>query len=94
MQRLKEYTARLIVFPRKAGKPKSGEASAEAIAAAKQVNTNAVFPVDKTQKVVSTGKVADVETTDAFRTLRLARSDKRYQGAREKRARDRAAAEK
>lgn len=94
VQRLKEYTARLIVFPRKAGKPKSGEASAEAIAAAKQVNTNAVFPVDKTQKVVSTGKVADVETTDAFRTLRLARSDKRYQGAREKRARDRAAAEK
>ena len=54
--RLKAYRANLLVFPRKAGKPKAGEASKEEAAAAVQLK-GALMPVAKAAPVVEYGKV-------------------------------------
>ena len=92
--RLKEYQARLIVFPRKAGKPKKGDASAADVEAATQVTLSAAFPIPKESFKVTSAPVSSVQTTDAYRTLRLARSEARYAGARAARAKAKAEAEK
>jgi large subunit ribosomal protein L13e len=91
--RLKEYKAKLIVLPRKAGKPKKGDASAAEIAAAQQtLSVSSAFPVPKPSTKVETRPVEQGEQT-AFRTLRLAQSTAKYVGIREKRAREKAEAE-
>lgn len=91
--RLKEYKAKLIVLPRKAGKPKKGDASAEEIAAVKQqLSVSAAFPIAQASTEIETRKVEQGEQT-AFRTLRLAQSNAKYVGVREKRAREKAEAE-
>merc|ERR1711872_571018 len=46
VQRLKEYKSKLILFPRKEGQPKKGEASAEELKLAKQL-TGDVLPIVK-----------------------------------------------
>lgn len=91
--RLKEYKAKLIVLPRKAGKPKKGDASAEEVAAAQQtLSVSSAFPVPKPSTKVETRAVEQGEQT-AFRTLRMAQSNAKYFGIREKRAKDKAEAE-
>lgn len=92
VNRLKEYQAKLIVFPRQAGKPKKGDASEADIKAAKQqLSVNASFPFTQTPVEQGTRAVTQEDQSgSAYRTLRVARSNKRYQGAREKRARDKA----
>ncbi|PRT56063.1 60S ribosomal protein L13 [Wickerhamiella sorbophila] len=92
--RLKDYKARLIVFPRKAGKPKKGDASKADIEAATQVTISAAFPIVKETIEITTAPVSSVQTTDAYRTLRLARSEARYAGAKAARAKAKAEAEK
>lgn len=95
--RLKEYHSRLILFPRRNGKEKKGDASADAVKAAKGSSPNGfgagmltrldkALPI-KNDKTVKEVKVADAEATEnAYRKLRLARSDARLVGVREKRA--------
>lgn len=91
--RLKEYQSKLIVFPRQAGKPKKGDASEADIKAATQVlSASAAVPLPAQAPVVA-GTAAVDASSDAFRTLRMARSNKRYAGIREKRAREKAEAE-
>jgi large subunit ribosomal protein L13e len=87
--RLNEYKSKLILFPRKAKTPKNGDASAEEIKEAQQVlSVSSLFKIDP---VPGKGTVqertieASEKEQDAFRTLRLARADKRNQGKREKR---------
>jgi len=95
VNRLKEYSAKLIVFPRKAGKPKSGDASAEEIASAKQqLSVAATFPIAQTNTVLSERAITEEDkSVEAYRTLRLARSTAKYAGIREKRIKDKAEAE-
>jgi len=77
------------LFPRKAGKQKKGDASAEDVkgassGTAKQISS--AFPI-KNVKTVEEANVADFESTeDAYKVLRTARSDARLVGKREKRA--------
>ena len=59
MQRLKEYKARLIVFPRKAGKTKKGDSSAEEISNAVQLS-GPIIPVPKVGDAVSFGALTEV----------------------------------
>lgn len=84
VQRLKEYLGRLIVFS-KDSKDEVETTSVFSIASA--------LPITNAAPVVSTGAIADVETTDAYQTLRKAFSDKRHAGKREKKAREAAEAE-
>ena len=94
VNRLKAYKASLVVFPRRANKPKAGDSSAEELKTAAQLKGD-LLPIKK----VKTG-VEKVALTDALRaekayaTLRLERMNARMVGVRAKRAAEEAAAEK
>lgn len=80
VERLELYKKSLIVF-KKGDKP-----------TAEQVSAAAAFPI--VQPAPETApRAVEVPERTAYRTLRLARSKKRYLGIREKRAAERAAAE-
>ncbi|KNC85477.1 50S ribosomal protein L13e [Sphaeroforma arctica JP610] len=86
VQRLKEYNERLIVFPKRAGKAKKGDASAEDIKAASQL-TGAIIPVTQQHKREKARAITEEEKNfNAFYTLRMARANAKYVGVREKRA--------
>eukprot|EP00695_Tsukubamonas_globosa_P003216 TRINITY_DN51_c0_g1_i4.p1 TRINITY_DN51_c0_g1~~TRINITY_DN51_c0_g1_i4.p1 ORF type:complete len:210 (+),score=124.08 TRINITY_DN51_c0_g1_i4:20-649(+) len=91
VQRLKEYTSKLVVFPRVAGKVKKGD-SAEDVTAAKQLTT-AVLPLVKEVEAVEFREITEAEKkSSAYMKLRQNRADVRLQGARFKRAKRLAAA--
>ncbi|KAF4605151.1 60S ribosomal protein L13 [Pleurotus pulmonarius] len=84
VERLKAYKARLIVFPRKAGKPKKGDSSPEDLTAE---TTRAPLPLPTAYPAESPRKITEEEREfDAYKTLRHARANKRYEGARKLRA--------
>ncbi|XP_014556068.1 hypothetical protein COCVIDRAFT_38303 [Bipolaris victoriae FI3] len=95
VERLQEYRKRLILFPRRNGKTKNGDASAEDVKAAKSgdnlvSNTSAVFPIKNTVQLEE-GPIGNYEATEnAYRKLRDSRAEARYVGAREKRAKAKA----
>ncbi|KAK9709929.1 60S ribosomal protein L13 [Basidiobolus ranarum] len=86
VQRLKAYKAKLIVFPKKASKPKKGDSEAAELAEAKQL-AGSIMPVTQVYTKEKARKVTDEEkNTSAYATLRNVRSEQRYRGIREKRA--------
>merc|ERR1719480_488046 len=92
VQRLKEYKSKLIVFPRKEGQAKKGDASPEEIKMAKQL-AGPILPITKSFKPEKARvPSAEEKAHKTFVTLRQARINKKLQGMREKKARE--AAEK
>ena len=92
--RLKAYMSKLIVFPRRPGKPKAGDSDAAACSSAEQV-TGVLMPMLPEKKAEKARAITDQESKGhAYHTMRLARSEKRLKGKREKRAIEAAAAEK
>ncbi|USP74040.1 uncharacterized protein yc1106_01314 [Curvularia clavata] len=95
VERLQEYRKRLILFPRRNGKTKSGDASAEEVKAAKSgdnlvKNTASIFPI-KNVVELEEGPISNYEATEnAYRKLRDSRAEARHVGAREKRAKAKA----
>jgi large subunit ribosomal protein L13e len=95
VERLQEFRKRLILFPRRNGKTKEGDASAEDIKSAKTAenivrSAASVLPIKNTI-TFEEGKIADFKGEEnAYRKLRDSRSEARYQGAREKRAKAKA----
>lgn len=93
VERLKAYKARLVLFPRKVKSPKEGEASASDVKSHRESgHENKVkraahaFPISN-KTTIKEGKVADFESEPAaYRKLREARSEARFVGVREKRA--------
>ncbi|KAF8641010.1 hypothetical protein AX17_000655 [Amanita inopinata Kibby_2008] len=84
VERLKAYKTRLIVFPRKAGKPKKGDSSPEDLKAS---TTRAAIPLPEAYPTEAPRKITSEEREfKAFRTLRIARANKRHEGARKIRA--------
>ncbi|KAF4623367.1 hypothetical protein D9613_001742 [Agrocybe pediades] len=84
VERLQAYKARLIVFPRKAGKPKKGDSSAEDLKAATTrapIALPEAYPAEAPRKIT-----AEEKEFKAFRTLRVARANQRHEGARKARA--------
>lgn len=102
MARLKAYRARLILFPRKLGQHKQGDASKEDVAAASNQDNSADklvaivkndFPITGLSTGISEIKKSDMPKAiegGAYRKLRDSRADKRNSGKREKRAKDKA----
>jgi len=89
--RLKEYEKRLIVIPRRAGKNKSGDASAADVKKIKKgegLSSRVTLALPLPEVVaVKEIKKSDVDATEnAYTKLRVARSDARLIGVREKRA--------
>lgn len=104
--RLKDYKSRLILFPRRSGQFKKLDSSAEEVKAAKAAftangktegyvnRTSAVFPIKNVgaEEAISEVKRGDMPKGEeaAYRRLREARSDARYKGIRDKRAKEKA----
>jgi large subunit ribosomal protein L13e len=82
IQRLKEYQSKLVVFPRKGKTPETEQV----------LSTAASFPIAQ-PTLESEPRAVVVPEKTAYSTLRLARSDKRFRGIREKRAKDAAEAD-
>jgi len=92
VQRLKEYQARLVLFPRKASKPKPGDANPEELKLVSQLR-GPVMPVKRQPQKLKARKITDEEKkSSAFTSLRRARADKRLKGYREKKAKEAAEA--
>ncbi|KAK9696293.1 60S ribosomal protein L13 [Basidiobolus ranarum] len=86
VQRLKAYKVKLIVFPKKTGKPKKGDSEAADLVEAKQL-AGAIMPVTQVYQKEKARKVTEEEkSTSAYATLRNTRSEERYRGIRQKRA--------
>jgi len=84
VERLKAYKTRLIVFPRKAGKPKQGDSPAEEL---KAQTTRALLPLPTVAPSERPRKItAEERGFEAYRALRVARANKRHEGARKLRA--------
>ena len=95
VERLKDYMKRVIVFPRKTGKTKTGDASTEDVKKAKTgegiiARTREGLPVKNVIKVPEVELKGEKGEESVYRKLRDARSDARYIGAREKRAKAKA----
>jgi large subunit ribosomal protein L13e len=95
VERLQEYKKRLIVFPRRNGQQRQGDGPAADVKKAKK-GEGLVVNITDALAVVNVAKVEEVKMKDvegeeaAYRKLRIARSDARYVGVREKRAKTKA----
>jgi len=93
VERLQEYKKRLILFPRRNGKTKSGDASAEDVKAAKAGEnlikaTIDVLPI-KNVVAFEEGPIGNYKGEEnAYKKLREARSEARLVGVRAKRNKD------
>lgn len=93
VQRLKNYMDKLIVFPRVAGKPKNGDCTdEEALKSATQNAVEGVAQPENADKFRAASDLASLAEVEAYRTIRLARSNQRLAGIREKRKKDKEAA--
>ncbi|KAJ6810862.1 60S ribosomal protein L13-1-like isoform X1 [Iris pallida] len=85
VQRLKEYKSKLVLFPRRSGKIKSGDSSAEELTSATQVQE--YMPITREKPTVSVVKVTEeMKAFRAYQKLRVERTNQRHLGARLKRA--------
>ena len=83
-QRLKEYKSKLIVFPRKHGKPKAGDAEPAELQQAQQIK-GAVIAVPSSFKKERAQKItAEMADDSAFHKIRIARADWRLFGVRQR----------
>jgi len=83
-QRLKEYKTKLIVFPRKRGKPKAGDADVAELEKAEQLKGPLLpmpAPFTEDEPMVITDEMKGFE---AYHTIRMARADFRLFGIRQK----------
>ena len=100
VERLQEFKKRLILFPRRAGKHTKADAEPEHVKHAKSGGSkdisralNFAMPIEN-KIAFEEVKLKDVEGEEgAYRKLRIARSDARYIGVREKRAKAKSAEE-
>ncbi|KMU75255.1 60S ribosomal protein L13 [Coccidioides immitis RMSCC 3703] len=97
--RLKEYKARLIHFPRKSGQFKKLDSSPEDVKAALEgknlvKNVGSLLPVTNITRAQAVTEISKADMPEgekaAYRRLRDARSEARYAGVREKRAKAKA----
>merc|ERR1711893_347309 len=88
VQRLKEYRSKLILFPKKASKPKKGDATEEEMKMATQVK-GPVMPVATIARKEKARAVTDDDKKfSAFIALRTARANAKLAGKRAKKAQD------
>jgi len=82
-QRLKEYKSKLIVFPRKRGKRKAGDAEAADLDKAVQLKGE-ILPMPTVADEAPVTITAEMKAVEAFHKIRMARADFRLFGVRQK----------
>ncbi|KAK4099446.1 ribosomal protein L13e [Parathielavia hyrcaniae] len=98
VERLKEYKARLIVFPRKSNKPKKNDTPKDQQTGETTQSIRAAFGVGPSPIAAGFSEIAKSDLPQgveggAYKALRKARSDARLVGVREKRAKEKTEAE-
>eukprot|EP00889_Picochlorum_renovo_P003536 jgi/Picre1/30566/NNA_005928.t1 len=94
VNRLKAYKSNLVVFPRRANKPKAGDASADELKAVEQLKGK-VMPIVAEKPALEKIAITDeMRAEKAYATLRLERMNARMAGIRKKRAEEEEATEK
>ena len=89
VQRLKEYRAKLILFPKKLSKPKKGDSTEEELKLATQLKGHTVLPIHVLPKREKARAITEAEKKySAFNALRQARAHKRLAGSRAKKAKE------
>ncbi len=83
-QRLKEYKSKLIVFPRKRGKPKKGDADAAELETAEQLKGELLPMPSIYGKEKAVAITPEMNSFDARHKIRMARADFRLFGVRQK----------
>mmetsp|Transcript_10932 Transcript_10932/g.20422 ORF Transcript_10932/g.20422 Transcript_10932/m.20422 type:complete len:210 (+) Transcript_10932:394-1023(+) len=80
--RLNEYKSKLVVFPKKRGSPKAGEATKEEMAAATQL-TGVLMPIVKpADEIVMSEVTEEMKSNVAYTQMRVARQETRIAGYR------------
>jgi large subunit ribosomal protein L13e len=94
VQRLQAYKAKLIVFPRKASKPKKTDSDAALLKEATQLQGK-LMPLSKPSAFTEAPRAitAEEKNASAYATLRNAQSVAKYVGIRAKRLKEKQAAE-
>jgi len=92
--RLKAYKAKLIIFPKKSGKPKAGDSSAAALESAQQQRGDLMPVVKAAPKVEYVTVTGEMKAFNAYQKLRVEHMNKKQVGPRKKAAEEKAAAEK
>ena len=88
VNRLKAYKSNLVVFPRRANKPKAGDASADELKAVEQLK-GTIMPIVAAKPALEKIAITDaMKAEKAYATLRLERMNARMAGIRKKRAED------
>ena len=84
-QRLKEYKAKLIVFPRKRGKPKAGDADVAELDKAQTISSGPILPMPAAHVQEAPMTITpEMKAVEAYHTIRMARADFRLFGIRQK----------
>uniref|UniRef100_UPI0016591672 ribosomal protein L13e n=3 Tax=unclassified Salmonella TaxID=2614656 RepID=UPI0016591672 len=93
IQRLKEYKSRLILFPKKSGKPKEGDSTEAELKMATQLKRKDIMPIRQVYKTEKARAVTEEEKkTSVFVDMRMARANARLFGIRKKKAAEKAEA--
>ncbi|GAB0492746.1 hypothetical protein MMPV_004015 [Pyropia vietnamensis] len=92
--RLREYKSKLVLFPRRAGKPKVGDSDAAILDTATQLQTK-LQPITISKPTLEVRAITEEEKSSkrVYVQLREARAEKKYFGVRSKRAAELAAKE-
>merc|ERR1711963_427060 len=94
VSRLKTYKSNLVVFPKRANKPKAGDASAEELKTASQLEGK-LMPIKKVAAPLEYVTITpEMKAVSAYGKLRLERMNLRLEGKRKKAAEEKAEAEK
>jgi large subunit ribosomal protein L13e len=92
VQRLKAYTSKLVLFPRRENKPKKGflaDSTADKLKAAHTQPAGVTMPIQKKAAAVEFVKItAEDEKRKAYHSLRSLRTNAHYHGRRIKRKED------
>ncbi|GHP04274.1 60S ribosomal protein L13 [Pycnococcus provasolii] len=92
--RLKEYMAKLVLFPRRQSKPRKGDSAPEVTATADQLKGDLMkirtHAPEEMKAVETTTITAEQKAFNAYQKLRTERMNVRQVGARKKRAEDEA----
>eukprot|EP00126_Sphaerothecum_destruens_P012907 Sdes_comp22084_c0_seq1m20614 len=87
--RLKEYKSKLILFPRKLGKPKSGDSDAASLKVASQNVRPQIIAVPRKNEPTRARAITAAEKKESvYKSLRAARNFAKYHGIRAKRKKE------
>merc|ERR1712060_694327 len=87
--RLLEYKSKLLIFPKRSGKKgvKKGDTPRDQLQNVAQNTLKEIIPIEKAKKKISARAItAEERQFEAFKTMRKARTDKKYWGKRQKKA--------